>query len=359
MSRGGVQQAMADEHPETPEQASTRARPTIADVAREAGVGVGTASRALTGHPRVAETTRRHVLATAERLGYRASSVARAFSKRRTHIIELVIPLIGRYLFMEILRGVQEALADTDYSLVIRSVERASERERVFEACCVAGRSDGVLFVSMHPPDRLVERLAASRFPAVLIGTASHTIPSVTIDYTTGEAKAVRHCVDLGHSRIALIDRPDDPFAPTQSSPRLLGYRQGMTEAGLPVRDDYVHVVPFDPAASADALATLMSLDDPPTAILVGSDTQAMGVLDQARRQQLRVPQDVSVVGYNDVELAPYLGLTTLHVPMREMGRKGTQLLLNALEGGGTDPGSVLLSTELVIRRTCGPPPSV
>src|SRR5918997_1894893 len=142
-------------------------RPTITDVAREAGVGLGTASRALSGHARVAEATRQRVVAAAKRLGYQPSGVARAFSKRRTHALELVIPFIGRYLFLEILRGVEEALTDTDYSLVIRSVEQPSERERVFDACCMPGRADGVLIVAMRPPERLAQRLTTSGFPAV------------------------------------------------------------------------------------------------------------------------------------------------------------------------------------------------
>jgi LacI family transcriptional regulator len=340
------------------EQAPESARPTIVDVAREAGVGVGTASRALSGQPRVADATRARVLAAAERLGYRASVVARAFNKRRTQTLELVIPFIGRYLFLEILRGVEEVLADTDYSLVIRSVERASDRERVFGQCCTPSRADGVLIVSMLPPDRLVERLAVNRFPAVMIDTTSPLLPSVTVDYAMGEQLAVQHCVDLGHQRIALIDRPADPFGPLAPSPRLLGYQQGMASAGLQVPDEYVQVVPFDPVASAAALTRLLSLREPPTAVLAGSDTQAMGVLDAARHHGVRVPEELSVVGFNDVELARYLGLTTVHVPMREVGRRGTHVLLSAIDGHDELPDSTTLPTELVVRQTCGAPPA-
>ena len=348
---------VSDERPRRIEPAFRASRPTIVDVAREAGVGVGTASRALTGHPRVADATRARVQTAAERLGYQASVVARAFTKRRTQTLELIIPFIGRYLFLEILRGVEEALAYTDYSLVIRSVERASERERVFDACCTPGRADGVLIVSMQPPDRLVERLVSTRFPAVLIDTVSPALPSVTVDYPTGEQHAVEHCIHLGHQRIALIDRPADPFGPLEPSPRLLGYQQGMTAGGLPVPDGFVQVAPFDPAASAVALTRLWSLPQPPTAVLVGSDTQAMGVLDAARRQGIGVPEDLSVVGFNDVELAPYLGLTTVHVPMRELGRQGAQSLLSLIDGHDVPPVERILPTELVIRQTCGPAP--
>ena len=136
--------------------------PTLVDVAREAGVGLATASRALSGHPSVAAGTRQRVLEAAERLGYRPNLVARAFSQQRTHTLEAIVPLVTHYLYVEVLRGVEVALADTDYSLVIRTVERQDDRERAFAACCLPGRADGALVVSMGPPDDFVERLAAA-----------------------------------------------------------------------------------------------------------------------------------------------------------------------------------------------------
>ena len=331
-------------------------RPTIEDVARLAGVGLGTASRALSDRPGVAPATRQRVLAAAERLGYRPSAVARAFSRRRTHTLELLVPLFTRPFFVEVLRGVEAALADTDYALVLRTVERARDRDQVFAACCLPGRADGVLIVCMQPTARLVERLGDTGLPVVLVDVEHPGLASVVVDHAAGAALAVRHCIELGHQRIALIDRPQDPFGPVALSPRQHGYRTALVEAGLDRPAAYERVVAFSPEAGAAALAELLALPRPPTAVVAGSDTQAIGMLEAARKHGLRVPEDLSIVGYNDIELAPFLGLTTVRVPMQALGRQGAAVLLDALDRPGPPPPTIRLPTELVVRQTCAPP---
>ena len=329
--------------------------PTIVDVAHAAGVGVGTVSRVMNGNSRVAPETRERVRAAAERLGYRPNPIARAFSRRRTHILEVVIPLLTRYFSFEVLRGIELGLADTDYTLVIRTVERAAERDQVFQACCPRGRADGVLIVSLAPPPELLDRLGRAGIPIVLVDRESDQFPSVAVDHEAAATMAVRHLIELGHRRIALIDRAQDPFSPEEPSPRQRGYRVALSQAGLVWPAEYERVTEFSPEASAAMLEALLQLPDPPTAVFVGSDTQAIGVLDTARRHGRRIPEDFGVVGYNDIELAQYLGLTTVRVPMREMGKQGVELLLAEIERPSPAPRSIRLPTELVIRQTCGP----
>jgi DNA-binding LacI/PurR family transcriptional regulator len=327
-------------------------------VAREAGVGLATASRALSGHPSVAAGTRQRVLEAAELLGYRPNLVARAFSQQRTHTLEAIVPLVTHYLYVEVLRGVEVALTDTDYSLVIRTVERQDDRERAFAACCLPGRADGALVVSMAPPDDFVKRLAAAGLPAALVDAAHPRLPAVVVDHTAAAGAAVRFCRELGHRRIALIDRAQDPFAPIFPGPRQRGYRAALAEAGLSAPPEYERVAEFSPEGGATSLDALLALPNPPTAVLTGSDVQAMGALDAARRRGVRVPDDLSVVGYNDVELTQYLGLTTVHVPMRELGRQGGELLLAALAQPEQPLQRIELPTELIVRRTTAPPRS-
>src|SRR5439155_17474154 len=133
---------------------------------------------------------------------------------------------------MEILRGVEAGLERTDYTLVIRTIEHLADRDRVFDACCVRGRADGVLIISVTPTGQLVERLRRGRYPAVLVDRTHAQLSWVAVDYEAGEAEAVQHCIDLGHRRIALIDRPDDPFAPVAPSARQRGYREALAAAG-------------------------------------------------------------------------------------------------------------------------------
>src|SRR5438067_6060085 len=145
--------------------------PTSMDVAREAGVGIGTVSRVINGNPLVSEATRQRVLAVIERLGYQPSPIARAFGRRRTDKLEVLVPMFAQSFVLEILQGVEDALADTDYALVVRTVEDADQRDRVFQECCVRGRTDGVLVVWMAPTERFVERLDAEQLPAVLLNS--------------------------------------------------------------------------------------------------------------------------------------------------------------------------------------------
>jgi LacI family transcriptional regulator len=260
--------------------------PTIADVARAAGVGLGTASRALSGGGLVAPQTRARVLAVAERLGYRPNPVARAFARRRTHTVEVVVPLLSAFVYVEILRGIEHALSGSNYTLVIRTIEHGADQARIFDVCCGPDRADGVLIVGLRPPDAVVQRMVRSRLPAVLIESEHPDLPSVVLDDAAAASAAVRHCVALGHRRIGFIDRSDDPFDPTADSRRRNGYRSGMQTAGLDVPNGYECTTAMTPHAGAEAIADLLALPEPPTAVVVGSDVQAIGALEAARRSR-------------------------------------------------------------------------
>ncbi len=333
--------------------------PTIRDVARAAGVGLATASRALSGSPGVTLATRARVLAAAEQLGFQRSPIARAFSRRRTNTLEIVVPTLTRHFYMEVLSGVEAALAGSDYSIVIRTLERRDERDRVLAACCRRGRADGVLLISVAPTGELVERLARDSLPAVLVDRVHPQLSSVVVDYEGGVAATVRHCAELGHRRIALLHPGDDPLASVQPESRIDSFRAGLAEVGLGAPRSYEQGAELTPEGGAAAAELLLDLPEPPTAILAGNDAQAMGVIDVARHRGMRIPADLSIVGFNDVALAEYLGLTTVRVPMRDLGSQAVAMLLTALERSDPVPEVTYLATELVVRRTCGPPAGV
>ncbi len=325
---------------------------TIQDVARAAGVGVGTASRALSGNPHVADATREHVLRVAGRLGFRPSPIARAFSRGRTHTLEVLVPLITQHFYVEVLRGIEQALQATEYSLLIRSIERRTDRERVLREVEVRGRVDGALLVSLNATRGLIGRVTRAALPLVLVDAEHPRLPSVSVDHAAAAMSAVRHLVSLGHRRIALVDHPEDPFAPVYPAARHSGYRAALREAGIEPVAEYELVTDFSPLAGAEALRQLLALRTPPSAVFAGSDSQAIGILEGARQAGRRVPEDLAVVGYNDIEVAAYLGLTTVHVPMREMGQQGVELLLEAIEDPESPPEHIQLPAELVVRRT-------
>jgi DNA-binding LacI/PurR family transcriptional regulator len=325
---------------------------TIHQVAREAGVGVGTASRALSGNPHVRDATRARVQAAAQRLGFRPSPIARAFSRGRTQTLEVVVPLLTQHFFVEVLRGIESALHPTEYALLIRTIERRADRDRLLRDQDLRRRVDGALLVSANPTRGLVRRVTEAALPLVLVDAEHPRLPGVAVDHAAGAAAAVGHLLALGHRRIALIDHPEDPFAPVWPDARHRGYRLALAEAGVRPRPEYERLTEWVPAAGSAAAAELFRLPEPPTAIFAGSDSQALGVLEAARQAGRRVPEDVAVVGYNDIEIAAYLGMSTVRVPMRELGRRGVQLLLSAIEQPETPPQQVRLPAELVVRRS-------
>lgn len=329
---------------------------TIQDVAREAGVGVGTASRAISGNPHVADATRARVRAVADRLGFRPSPIARAFSRGRTQTLEVIAPLIIQHFYVEVLRGIEQALA-SDYALLIRTIERRADRDRVLREQDIRGRVDGALLVSLNPTRGLIGRVTRATLPLVLIDAEHPRLSSVAVDHDAGAVSAVRHLLGLGHRRIALVDHPEDPFAPVYPGSRQNGYRAALAEAGLQPRSEYEHVTDFSPEAGAEALRELIGLPEPPTAVFAGSDSQALGILEAARQAGRRVPEDLAVVGYNDIEVAAYLGLTTIRVPMRELGRYGVELLLDTIEHPDAPLEQIRLPAELVVRRSSGAQP--
>jgi len=330
--------------------------PTISDVAREAGVGIGTVSRVLNGNPFVKEATRQRVLAAVDRLGYRPSPTARAFGRRRTHILEMLVPVFARGFFLEVVRGVESALARSPYTLLLRTVADADDRERVFGECCRRTSSDGVLIVWLAPTEQFIQRVLDEGLLAVLMNAVDPRLLSVAVDHAVAAEQAVTYCLERGHRRIALVDRLEDPFDPASGGICERGYRETMAAAGLPVAADYRRLADFSPSGGATAVESLLALAEPPTAIVAGSDVQAIGIVEAARARGWQVPADLSVVGYNDSDLARFLGLTTVQVPVLEMAREATEVLLSTLAEPDGEPKVRYLPTELVVRRTCGPP---
>jgi DNA-binding LacI/PurR family transcriptional regulator len=331
-------------------------RPTIADVAREASVGIGTVSRVLNRSPLVSAAARERVLAAMDRLGYQPSATARAFGRRRTHTIELLVPLYAGSVFLETVRGVEQALADSNYTLLVRTVGATDERDRVFDECCGRASSDGVLVVWMAPTDAFADRLANVGIPVVLLNTVDSRMSSVAVDHDAAAEQAAAYCLGLGHRRLALVDRLEDPYNRSSRGMCERGYQHALTTAGVTPRAEYTRLAEFSAVGGAAAMDALLQLDEPPTAVVAASDAQAVGVIEVARIRGWSIPGDVSVVGYNDSEVARFLGLTTVLVPVRDIAREATARLLGAISDSHAAPETTYLPTELARRRTCGPP---
>jgi DNA-binding LacI/PurR family transcriptional regulator len=333
---------------------------TIADVAARAGVGAGTVSRVLNDSPRVSAGTRARVLAAIEVLDYRPNPLARGLSRGRCQTLGVVVPFFTHASAVERLRGVVAALDDSRYDLVLFNVESTVHRDEHFATLTGRDRADGLLVMSLPPPAGSLARLAESRVPIVLVDSHGPGVPAVVTDDIEGGRLATRHLVELGHEHIAFIgDEPGNPLGFTSSAAREQGYRETMADAGLTVRPGDVRHGPHVRPVARDLAECLLAGDDRPTAIFAASDTQALGVLEAARAGGLDVPADLSVVGFDDIEVSSYAGLTTVRQPLFESGRRATELLLESVAAEEPIGESELrLDLELVVRATTGPPPT-
>jgi len=333
---------------------------TLNDVAARAGVSKATASRVLNGNSAVDPRTRDRVLAAMAELDYTPSTLARRLSFGRTLTISVVTTFLTRPQAAERLRGVDAVLSDSEFDLVIYNVETVDKRDQYLRGLAVAQRTDGLLVISLPLREEDVQRLSSAAIPVVVVDAhapAVDGLPHVVGDDVGGGEAATRHLLQLGHRRIAFLgDQFDDPFGFTSSRHRATGYERAMEVAGLDVRTQHVALGAHSRYEARELAARLLALDDRPTAIFAASDTQALGVISAAHEAGLRVPDDLSVVGYDDIEIAEYLELTTVRQQLFESGRLGAELLLREIGRRSDEAHSVLLQPEVVVRGTTAPP---
>lgn len=333
---------------------------SIKDVAREVGMSTATVSRALRGLPRVSEETRTRVLEAARRLDYVASPHASSLASGRTRAVGVVVPFVTRWYFAAVVHGAEELLREAGYDLLLYNLAGDPEaRRRVFSGHLLRKRVDAVLVLSLTPKDQEVASLAALGLPVAIVGGAVEGWSGVRVDDVETAGIAVRHLVELGHRRIAYVggglEQQLDFVAPRD---RLRGYEQAMRDAGLPVDPAWEVSSDFTGSGGVHAVQQLLDLEPRPTAVFAASDEMAIGVIHGLNEAGLRVPEDVSVVGIDDHEMAEYFGLTTVAQPVHEQGRLAARLLLDEIAAGGAlAPSLVTVPTRLVVRRTTAPPP--
>jgi DNA-binding LacI/PurR family transcriptional regulator len=332
---------------------------TIRDVAREAGVSVATASRALNGKDTVSPATRDRILAVMAELGFSPSPAARRLSLGRTLTVGVVVSFLTRPQAAERLRGIDAVLADSEFDLVIYNVESVAKRDHYLGVLAQSQRTDGLIVVSLPPPPDVVPVLARAPVPVVFVDVHADAIsglPRVMGDDVAGGALAARHLLELGHRAIGFIgDAVSDPFGFTSSRDREAGMANELARAGISIPAEWRGHGAHGRYEARDLAQRMLAGDDRPTAIFCASDTQALGVIAAARELGLHVPDDLSVIGYDDIEAADYVGLTTVRQQLFESGRLGAEVLLAEI-ARRSDPAPVAdLPPELVVRATTAP----
>ena len=330
---------------------------TILDVATKAGVGVGTVSRVLNHSPHVSDATRAKVQVVIDQLGFRPSAVARALSSGRNATIGLVVHFFGTPSVAERLRGVIEVIGHTENQLVLGAVDTEKEAREYLKRF-MDPPARGLLLLSMGLESDEVARFEDLSVPVVAIDHLAEGIDHFFIDNEAGGRMATEHLIELGHKRIAMISEEENGDLPRRPSwLRQKGYEQALADAGLGVDNRLIKALEeHDEKEAAQATRELLALDDPPTAIFAASDNLAYGALLVARELGLRVPDELSVVGFDDIAFSDAVDLTTIRQPLAESGRAAAELLLQTLNGTEAPRLGHQLELKLIVRNSTAPP---
>ena len=310
----------------------------IEDVAREAGVSTATVSRALRGLPNVSEQTRRTVSRAAADLGYVVSRTASTLASGRTHTVALISPYMERWFFSQVIASVEGELRRSGYDALLIGLSQPDEGHREpFEPETLRGRADAVVVLTVPLSGTELDGVRRLALPTVYVGASIAGAMSVRIDDVAVARFATGHLLELGHVRIAYVGGdPAQPLNFSTPADRRAGWMAAMRQAGHAPEPAYDVPGLFTSAGGLAAGHQLLSLPTPPTAVVAASDEMAFGILAAARRQGVRVPEQLSVIGVDGHHLAALLGLTTVVQPVARQGTLAAELVLAALRGDGS-----------------------
>ncbi|KAB8159475.1 MULTISPECIES: LacI family DNA-binding transcriptional regulator [Streptomyces] len=328
---------------------------SIMDVARRAEVSTATVSRALRGLPNVSAATRERVLRAAEELSYSVSPHASSLASGRTGTVGVVVPFVNRWFYSQVLAGIDSVLRAHDLDLLLYNLGDERVHERFFTRMPLRRRVDALIVLNLPLSTAESEALASMEVPIAVLGTRVPGCWHVSIDNAEGASTAVRHLINLGHRRIGMITAaPGDPRGFTTPIVRQHAYRTVLAQAGIAYDPDLEVPGHLSIDEGASAMAQLLSLPEPPTAVFAESDQMAFGALRTLGRMGLTAPDDVSVIGFDDHETAELLDLTTIAQPVAHQGELLARQILDALSGGDEEPTRVVVPTRLVVRGTTG-----
>lgn len=327
--------------------------PTIYDVARTAGVSIATVSRVLNEPKKVNDDTRSAVLEAIDRLGYVPKAEARARAMQQNRRIGVITPYFTAPSFVQRLRGVASALKETSYELVIYTVESSEKLHRYLEMLPINHYLDGLIILSLQFDDQFAHRLVDYHLETVLVEYPHNVLSSVEIDDVGGGRLAAEYLAKKGHKAMGFVgDTVVPEFGIHPITLRLAGFRQQLNELGVPLKDENVLTIEYDVDATQQAARQYLSRKDRPTAIFAATDLQAIAITKAAHELGLRVPQDLAVIGFDDLDVAEYVGLTTIRQHLDESGKIAAELLISRINDPNRPVQHIQLPLTLVERET-------
>jgi LacI family transcriptional regulator len=337
-------------------RAAANRQVTILDIARETGLSKSTVSRALNAPREVAAETLQKIQAAIETLNYIPDSHARSLVTQRSFAFAAVVPTLDNAIFAALMHGFQAVMAEQGRHVLVAangySVKAELEQLRTLAQLSIGG----VMLVGTSRDPAAYQFLDSRRIPYVITSAFDGNVPSIGWDNEVEARRLAEHLLDLGHRRLAVIGgitRDND-----RALARVVGYHAAMRARGVEPDPALTLECPYDIPSSRAAMRRLLDMPEPPTAVLCGNDVQAFGAILECHARGVRIPQDVSITGFDDLEMAAHFQppLTTMRSPAAQMGRRAADMLL-AANAGLPMPASTRLELELILRRTTGPVP--
>ncbi len=327
--------------------------PTIYDVARLSGLSIATISRVMNSPERVSEASRQKVMAAIDELGFVPQAAARARVLQNSGRVGVITPFFTSPSFIDRLRGVAAALSSSRYELIVYTVDSMSRLNNYLTTLPLRGNLDGLIIMSLPIDEETAQRLVANRLETVLVEYDYPGFCTVVGDDWAGGRLAAEHLIEQGHRRCGYIyfgQHPEYSIHPEVQ--RLAGFRQTLAEHGIPLPDEYVKYVPLSRQGVWDKLCELFELPEPPTGLFVPADELAIRVIHVAREAGKHVPDDISVIGFDNIDIAEHVALTTINQSLSESGKIAAELLLARLADRNRSIQQVRLPVRLEQRHT-------
>ncbi len=333
----------------------------IKDIAARSGVSSATVSRTLRNPELVSKDTRTRVLKAVKETGYKPNRFGASLRTQKSGNVVVVMPDITNQVNAGIIRAIESEAHKAGYSVLLGDTQNQEEREQHYADMVSSGQADGILIFTPNLPFTLPEgKLATEQLPPLVNSCEeidNEDIYKVLIDNKAGGKAAVQHLLDLGHTCIAAVMGPKDTPSTLE---RLAGYKQALTEANIEINKNLIIRGDYRTVSGIEAMEKLLRLRHRPTAVFCFSDDMAIGAMNALREYDYRIPEDISVIGFDDISYAElmYPKLTTIRQPLEDIGRNCMQLLVEQLKGNRPEQKVIRLPFELVVRQSTGPVPS-